>query len=52
MDVSNRTDDDEVIPTFSGISPARCLELLRTKTVGRVAWRATEGPEILPVTYT
>jgi uncharacterized protein len=50
--MSNPTDDDEVTPTFSGISPAHCVELLQTKTIGRVAWQAAEGPEVLPVTYT
>ena len=49
--MTNRTDDNEAVPTFSGISSARCMELLQAKTVGRVAWQATAGPEILPVTY-
>ena len=29
--MTNRTDDDEAIPTFSGISQARCVELLQAK---------------------
>ena len=49
--MANRMDDDEVIPTFGGISPSRCVELLQTQTVGRVAWQAANAPEILPVTY-
>jgi uncharacterized protein len=49
--MTNRMDDDEVVATFTGISPTRCAELLQTQTVGRVAWQATAGPEILPVTY-
>jgi nitroimidazol reductase NimA-like FMN-containing flavoprotein (pyridoxamine 5'-phosphate oxidase superfamily) len=50
--MTDRNDDDEVIPTFSAIPPARCVELLQTQTVGRVAWQAADAPEILPVTYT
>jgi len=49
--MTDRTDDDEVIPTFSGIPEARCVELLHTQTVGRVAWQAADTTEILPVTY-
>ena len=49
--MNDRNDYDEVIATFSGISPARCVELLQTQTVGRVAWQAADAPEILPVTY-
>ncbi len=49
--MTNRMDDDEVVATFNGISPTRCVELLQTQTVGRVAWQATAGPEVLPVTY-
>jgi nitroimidazol reductase NimA-like FMN-containing flavoprotein (pyridoxamine 5'-phosphate oxidase superfamily) len=43
--------ENEVVPTFSGISPERCAELLQTQTVGRVAWQASRTTEILPVTY-
>ena len=50
--MTDRHDDDEVTPTFSAISPARCVELLQTQTVGRVAWQAADAPEILPVTFT
>jgi uncharacterized protein len=49
--MTDRMDDDEVVATFNGISPARCIELIQSQTVGRVAWQATTGPEILPVTY-
>ena len=52
MDMNDRIDDDEVIRTFSAISPARCVELLEAQTVGRVAWQAADAPEILPVVYT
>jgi nitroimidazol reductase NimA-like FMN-containing flavoprotein (pyridoxamine 5'-phosphate oxidase superfamily) len=36
---------------FSEITPERCMALLQTHTVGRVAWQAADGPQILPVTY-
>jgi uncharacterized protein len=49
--MTNRMDDDEVVGTFYGIPPARCIELLQSQAVGRVAWQSAEGPEILPVTY-
>ena len=41
--MTDRMDDDEVPATFNGISPTRCVELLQTQTVGRVAWEATAG---------
>jgi len=44
-------DPEEVIPTFTEIAEARCLELLQSQTVGRVAWFARDAPEILPVNY-
>ena len=44
--------EDEATRAFSAISPERCVELLQTQTVGRVAWQAADAPEILPVTYT
>ena len=50
--MNHRFDDDEPTRTFRGISPEHCVELLQARTVGRVAWQAAEGPEILPVTYT
>ena len=50
--MSSRFDEDESTPAYSGISPGRCTELLQTQTIGRVAWQAADGPEILPVTYT
>jgi uncharacterized protein len=33
------------------ISPSRCRELLASQTIGRIAWQAADGPQILPVTY-
>ena len=49
--MTRRTDEDEVVATFEGISRSRCAELLQAQTIGRVAWQATTGPEILAVTY-
>ena len=37
--------------SFGPISPARCEELLQSQSVGRIAWQAADGPQILPVTY-
>ena len=33
------------------MSPEECLELLGTKKVGRVAYCAPDGPEVLPLNY-
>ena len=42
-------------PWFAGhlreLSRAECLELLATKTVGRVAYCTPDGPEVLPLNY-
>jgi uncharacterized protein len=43
--------DQESTQEFAPISPARCQELLESQSVGRVAWQAADGPQILPVTY-
>jgi nitroimidazol reductase NimA-like FMN-containing flavoprotein (pyridoxamine 5'-phosphate oxidase superfamily) len=53
MDMARRDEDydDEPQPSFSAIAPARCAELLSTQSVGRVAWLAPDGLQILPVTY-
>ncbi|HJV13846.1 MAG TPA: pyridoxamine 5'-phosphate oxidase family protein [Propionibacteriaceae bacterium] len=48
---SERYRDDESTGEFRAISPARCQELLASQSVGRVAWQAADGPQILPVTY-
>ena len=42
-------DDDE--RQFRALGERECVELLRTHTVGRVAWQAADGPLVLPVTY-
>jgi nitroimidazol reductase NimA-like FMN-containing flavoprotein (pyridoxamine 5'-phosphate oxidase superfamily) len=49
--VEERFIDDESTGEFRAISPARCEELLQSQSVGRVAWQAADGPQILPVTY-
>jgi uncharacterized protein len=46
-----RRTDNEATGEFRAISPARCQELLESQTIGRVAWQAADGPQILPVTY-
>jgi uncharacterized protein len=46
-----RPTDNEATGEFRAISPARCQELLESQTIGRVAWQAADGPQILPVTY-
>jgi nitroimidazol reductase NimA-like FMN-containing flavoprotein (pyridoxamine 5'-phosphate oxidase superfamily) len=53
MDMARRDEDydDEPQHSFSAITPARCAELLSTQDVGRVAWLAPDGLQILPVTY-
>jgi uncharacterized protein len=49
--VEERFIDNESTGEFRAISPARCEELLQSQSVGRVAWQAADGPQILPVTY-
>ena len=39
------------IDEFKPISPSRCRELLESQSIGRIAWQAADGPQILPVTY-
>jgi nitroimidazol reductase NimA-like FMN-containing flavoprotein (pyridoxamine 5'-phosphate oxidase superfamily) len=38
-------------PSFDVLPPGRCLELLSTTTVGRIAFTGREGPVLLPVKY-
>jgi nitroimidazol reductase NimA-like FMN-containing flavoprotein (pyridoxamine 5'-phosphate oxidase superfamily) len=33
------------------LSKQDCWRLLEAGTIGRIAWQATDGPEVLPVTY-
>jgi nitroimidazol reductase NimA-like FMN-containing flavoprotein (pyridoxamine 5'-phosphate oxidase superfamily) len=49
--VEDRFIDDEPASEFRAISPRQCQELLQSQSVGRVAWQAADGPQILPVTY-
>ena len=49
--VQYRFTDDESTSEFRAMSPAQCQELLESQSVGRVAWQAADGPQILPVTY-
>jgi len=41
------------VPTrrFGAITGPECVELLESHSIGRVAWHAADGPQILPVTY-
>ena len=43
--------DEDSTDEFKPVSPRRCQELLESQSIGRVAWQAADGPQILPVTY-
>ncbi len=50
--MTGRYDDDEwTAGDFSALSTTQCQQLLATQSVGRVAWQAADGPQVLPVTY-
>jgi hypothetical protein len=49
--MTDQAGGDQDKPTFSELSSVRCVELLQSHTIGRVAWHAADAPEILPVTY-
>jgi uncharacterized protein len=51
MMAQDRFIDDGSTSDFRAMSPAHCQELLQSQTVGRIAWQAADGPQILPVTY-
>ena len=51
MMAEERSIEDEPTGEFRAITPARCQELLQSQSVGRIAWQAADGPQILPVTY-
>ena len=51
MMAPERFSDEDSTDEFTPISPARCQELLESQSIGRVAWQAADGPQILPVTY-
>jgi nitroimidazol reductase NimA-like FMN-containing flavoprotein (pyridoxamine 5'-phosphate oxidase superfamily) len=36
---------------FTAMSESQCRDLLQTHHVGRIAWQAADGQQILPVTY-
>ena len=42
------TDTDS---SFQELPAARCRELLAGQTMGRVAWNAPDGPQLVPVNY-
>lgn len=42
-------DDDD--RRFRAMNERECVERLRERSVGRVAWQAADGPLVLPVTY-
>jgi uncharacterized protein len=46
-----RLGDEDSTNEFRPMSPRRCQELLESQNIGRVAWQAADGPQILPVTY-
>ena len=33
------------------LEPDECLELLRSKTIGRLGWTGAYGPQVVPVNY-
>lgn len=45
------TDVDVFTGTFEVLPDEECWELLRTQSVGRVAWPSDEGVQVLPVNY-
>jgi len=49
--MSRDGNDDDQPGIFSAIGPEQCVQLLTEHSIGRVAWQAAEGPQILPVTY-
>jgi hypothetical protein len=51
MMARQRFTDEHSTDAFTPISPTRCRELLRSQNIGRVAWQAADGLQILPVTY-
>jgi hypothetical protein len=46
-----RLSDEGSTDGFTPIGPTRCAELLESQSIGRVAWMAADGLQILPVTY-
>ncbi|MGI8457654.1 MAG: pyridoxamine 5'-phosphate oxidase family protein [Propionibacteriaceae bacterium] len=38
-------------PRFDPLSEPECRALLAAHAIGRIAWQAADGPQVLPVTY-
>ena len=51
MTAPERFSDGDLTDEFRPMSRSRCQELLESQSIGRVAWQAADGPQILPVTY-
>ena len=51
MMAPERSSDEDSTDEFTLLSRSRCQELLDSRSIGRVAWQAADGPQILPVTY-
>ena len=51
MMAPERSSDEDSTDEFTLLSRSRCQELLESQSIGRVAWQAADGPQILPVTY-
>lgn len=49
--MSSTTEDSHQSAPFREIPRAECERLLGEHTVGRVAWNAPDGPELVPVNY-
>lgn len=45
------TDVDPADPSFGELSRTECEQRLADHHVGRVAWNAPDGPQLLPVNY-
>jgi uncharacterized protein len=51
MIAPERSSEEDSTDEFTLMSRSRCQELLESQSIGRVAWQAADGPQILPVTY-
>ena len=51
MTAPERFSDGDLTDKFRPMSRSRCQVLLDSQSIGRVAWQAADGPQILPVTY-
>ena len=49
--MSSTTGDSRQNAPFQEIPRATCERLLSEHTVGRVAWNAPDGPELVPINY-